>query len=188
MIITNEIQHIKRTEYCGQIIHLYYRNIPSYCIANGQNYYLYVAVDKCSMWTFREIYCDHTVHTSLDFIKKIMIKFPCPIREVWTNCGAEWTNFLVSNKTNIITLFEQYLIDNYILHYKIMPPKNRNKTDSQILFNNDVELFFKKMRMYNFEDGRKQIQKFNRLYNSMSKYHFGAKPPNSIIQDYMFLM
>ena len=97
----------KRADYPGQKVQIDVKFVPAYCVANGQKYYQYTAVDECTRFCFREMYDEHSTYSSLDFLKKLIEKFPFPIREVQTDNGTEWTNALLVKKSTHKTLFEE---------------------------------------------------------------------------------
>ena len=44
-----------RAEYPGQKVQVDVKFVPSYCVANGQKYYQYTAVDECTRYCFNQI-------------------------------------------------------------------------------------------------------------------------------------
>ena len=94
---TKKPQPYKRADYLGQKVQVDVKFVPSYCVANGEKYYQYTAVDECSRWTFREMYDEHSTYSSVDFLKKLILNSPFPIREIQTDNGTEWTRALISN-------------------------------------------------------------------------------------------
>ena len=109
----------KRADYPGQKVQIDVKFVPAYCVANGQKYYQYTAVDECTRFCFREMYDEHSTYSSLDFLKKLIEKFPFPIREVQTDNGTEWTNALLVKKSTHKTLFEEYLEECGIKYHRI---------------------------------------------------------------------
>lgn len=93
-----------RAEYPGQKVQIDVKYVPAYCVANGQKYYQYTAIDECTRYCFREMYDEHSTYSSLDFLKKLIEYFPFPIREVQTDNGTEWTNALLVKKASHKTL------------------------------------------------------------------------------------
>lgn len=83
-----------------------------------KKYYQYTAVDECSRWTFREMYDEHSTYSSKDFLMKLIEKAPFPIREIQTDNGAEFTNCLIVTKSKHLTLFEDALLELFIIGYK----------------------------------------------------------------------
>jgi len=98
----------QRAEYPGQKVQVDVKFVPSYCVFNGQKYYQYTAVDECTRWTFREMYDEHSTYSSTDFLKKLILNCPFPIREIQTDNGTEFTRALKSNDGKP-SLFEEML-------------------------------------------------------------------------------
>lgn len=178
----------KRADYPGQKVQIDVKFVPSYCVTNGQKYYQYTAIDECTRWCFREMYDEHSTYSSLDFIKKVIEKFPFPIREVQTDNGTEWTNALLVKKATHKTLFEQFLEDNGIIYHriKIATPRHNGKVERQHRI--DEQRFYRHMRMYNLEDGRKQIKRYNKISNNISKSCLKFRSPNAVLEDYLGVM
>ncbi len=177
----------QRAEYPGQKVQIDVKFVPNYCVINGQKYYQYTAVDECTRWTFREMYDEHSTYSSLDFLKKLIICSPFPIREIQTDNGTEWTRALIS-KDGKKTLFEAKLEEWEIKYHRIRvaTPRHNGKVERQ--HRTDEKRFYKKMRMYNLEDGRRQLAKYNIKSNNIVKICLGFKSPNEILNKYLGLM
>jgi len=52
----------------------------------------------------------------------------------------------------------------------------------------DEKRFYKKMKMYNLEDGRKQLEKYNIKSNNIPKICLGFETPNEVINKYLSVM
>ena len=178
----------QRADYPGQKVQIDVKYVPVYCVANGVKYYQYTAVDECTRFCFREIYDEHSTYSSLDFLKKLIEYFPFPIREIQTDNGTEWTNALLVKKATHKTLFEEYLEENEIVYHRIRvaTPRHNGKVERQHRI--DGERFYSKMRMYNLEDGRRQIAQYNRLSNRIPKCCLKYKSPMEILSDYLAVM
>ena len=178
----------QRAEYPGQKVQIDVKFVPAYCVANGQKYYQYTAVDECTRYCFREMYDEHSTYSSLDFLKKLIVKFPFPIREVQTDNGTEWTNVLLVKKATHKTLFEEYLEECGIKYHRIQvaTPRHNGKVERQHRL--DEQRFYSKMRMFSLEDGRKQLAKYNRISNNISKSCLKYRSPNAVLADYLALM
>ena len=162
--------------------------MPAYCVANGQKYYQYTAVDECTRFCFREMYDEHSTYSSLDFLKKLIEKFPFPIREVQTDNGTEWTNALLVKKSTHKTLFEEYLEECGIKYHRIQvaTPRHNGKVERQHRL--DEQRFYSKMRMFSLEDGRKQLAKYNKISNNISKSCLKYRSPNAVLADFLAVM
>ena len=178
----------QRAEYPGQKVQIDVKFVPAYCVANGQKYYQYTAVDECTRYCFREMYDEHSTYSSLDFLKKLIVKFPFPIREVQTDNGTEWTNALLVKKSTHKTLFEEYLEECGIKYHRIQvaTPRHNGKVERQHRL--DEQRFYSKMRMFSLEDGRKQLAKYNKISNNISKSCLKYRSPNAVLADFLAVM
>lgn len=178
----------RRAEYPGQKIQLDVKYVPSYCVADGRKYYQYTAVDECSRWTFREMYDEQSTYSSKQFLEKLIEKAPFPIREVQTDNGTEFTNRLIVTKSKHLTLFEKLLKEMGIIYHRIQiaTPRHNGKVERQ--HRTDEARFYQNMRMYNLEDGRKQLAVYQKKSNSYIKTCLDMKSPNQVIRMYQEVM
>ena len=121
-------------------------------------------------------------------MKKLIEKFTFPIREVQTDNGTEWTNALLVKKSTHKTLFEEYLEECGIKYHRIQvtTPRHNGKVERQHRL--DEQRFYSKMRMFSLEDGRKQLAKYNRISNNISKSCLKYRSPNVVLADYLAVM
>lgn len=142
-----------RAEYPGQKVQIDVKYVPTFCVANGNKYYQYTAVDECTRWCFREMYEEHSTASSLDFMKKLILCCPFPIREVQTNNGTEWTKALLTNDPTKKTGFELFLEECGIRYCRIRvaTPRHNGKVERQHRL--DGERFYSKMWMYSLAHG-----------------------------------
>lgn len=177
----------QRAEYPGQKMQVDVKFVPSYCVINGQKYYQYTAVDECTRWTFREMYDEHSTYSSTDFLKKLILNSPFPIREIQTDNGPEFTRALLSNDGKP-SLFEEMLEKCGIKYHRIRvaTPRHNGKVERQ--HRTDEKRFYKKMKMYNLTDGRKQLEKYNKKSNNIPKICLGFLTPNEILDKYLGVM
>ena len=178
----------QRADYPGQKIQIDVKYVPSYCVVDGRKYYQYTAVDECSRWTYREMYDEHSTYSSRDFLLKLIKHAPFPIREVQTDNGTEFTNRLLVIKSTHLTMFEEALEELEILYHRIQiaTPRHNGKVERQ--HRTDEARFYKKMRMYNLEDGRKQLAGYQRKSNTYIKTCLGMRSPNTIVRMYQGVM
>ena len=178
----------KRADYPGQKIQIDVKYVPRYCVADGQKYYQYTAVDECSRWTFREMYDEHSTYSSKDFLEKLVRNAPFPIREVQTDNGPEFTNRLLVIKSKHLTMFENALIEMGIIYHRIQiaTPRHNGKVERQHRI--DEARFYKHMRMYNLEDGRKQLVVYQKKSNNYIKTCLNMKTPNQVVAMYQAVM
>ena len=184
---TRKPKPYQRAEYPGQKVQVDVKFVPSYCVINGQKYYQYTAVDECTRWTFREMYDEHSTYSSTDFLKKLILNCPFPIREIQTDNGTEFTRALISDDGKP-SLFEEMLELCGIKYHRIRvaTPRHNGKVERQ--HRTDEKRFYKKMRMYNLVDGRQQLAKYNKKSNNIPKICLGFLTPNEILNKYLGVM
>ena len=180
-------QPYQRAAYPGQKVQVDVKFVPTYCVVCGQKYYQYTAVDECTRWTFREMYDEHSTYSSVDFLKKLIINCPFPIREIQTDNGTERTRALISNDGKP-SLFEAALEKCDIKYHRIRvaTPRHNGKVERQ--HRTDELRFYKKMRMFNLDDGRKQLARYNIKSNNIPKICLGFLTPNEMLNKYLGVM
>ena len=177
-----------RAEYPGQKVQVDVKFVPSYCVTNGRKYYQYTAVDECTRWTYREMYEEHSTYSSAQFLANLVKKCPFPIREIQTDNGTEFTNALVQKKCDHKSLFEN-MLDRYDIIYhriRVATPRHNGKVERQHRI--DEARFYKKMRMYSLEDGRKQLERYNARSNDIPKICLNFRSPNEVLAEYLAIM
>lgn len=181
-------QPYKRAEYPGQKVQIDVKYVPSFCVVNGQKYYQYTAIDECTRLVFREMYDEHSTYSSKDFLLKLVLAFPFPIREIQTDNGTEFTKALLVKNPEEKSLFEQALAEMDILYHRIRvaTPRHNGKVERQHRI--DGKRFYKKMRMYNLADGRKQLERYNKRSNDIPKICLGFLSPNEVLDKYQSVM
>ena len=178
----------QRASYPGKKVQIDVKYVPTECVANGRKYYQYTAVDECTRWTYREMYEEHSTHSSAQFMEHLIKKAPFPIREVQTDNGTEFTNFLRDKNSDKLTMFEEVLKESGILYHRIKPatPRHNGKVERQHRI--DQLRFYDHLRMFSLEDGRKQLAVYQRKSNDYIKLCLGMRSPNQVLADYLAIM
>lgn len=186
--LKKKLQLYKRAEYPGQKLQLDVKFVPSYCIVNGKKYYQYTAKDECSRWTYREIYEEHSTYSSYDFLQKLIKKAPFPIREIQTDNGTEFTNTLLLVKAKHKSMFEEALEKLDIIYHRIRiaTPRHNGKVERQ--HRTDEMRFYKNMKMYNLDDGRRQLSVYQANSNNYIMTCLNMRSPNQILANYLHIM
>ena len=178
----------QRASYPGQKVQIDVKYVPSYCVADGRKYYQYTAKDECTRWTYREMYEEHNTYSSQQFLLSLVEHAPFMIREVQTDNGSEFTKRLMSNDPNDKTLFEQELERMGIIYHRIRPatPRHNGKVERQ--HRTDEMRFYRQMRMYSLEDGRRQLARYQRQSNKNIMTCLGMRSPNQVLHLYLDAM
>jgi len=178
----------QRAEYPGQKVQIDVKYVPNDCVANGQKYYQFTAVDECTRYPFREMYDEHSTYSAKDFLMKLVFNSPFPIRKAQTDNGTEFTNALLVVKAKHKTLFEQALLDMGIEYQRIRiaTPRHNGKVERQ--HRTDGLRFYSKLKMYDLTDGRKQLAVYNKKSRDYIMTCLGFKSPNQILENYQAVM
>lgn len=177
----------KRADYIGQKVQVDVKFVPSECVMNGRKYYVYVAVDECSRWCYREMYEEHSTYSSTQFLISLIKHAPFPIKRIQTDNGSEFTNILNST-TGRLSLFEKTLEKLGIEYQRIRvaTPRHNGKVERQN--RQDGDRFYDDLKMYSLEDGRKQLAVYQRKSNNYIKTCLNMLSPNQVVKKYLGVM
>lgn len=178
----------QRAAYPGQKVQMDVKYVPSECVTDGKKYYQYTAIDECTRWTYRQMYDEHSTYSSKAFLDELIQKAPFPIREIQTDNGSEFTKALQSNDPNAKTSFENAL-EAYGIRYhriRVATPRHNGKVERQ--HRTDQLRFYDSLRMFSLEDGKKQMQVYQRKSNNMIKLCLNLRSPNEVLMDYLSVM
>jgi transposase len=178
----------QRADYPGQKIQMDVKYVPSYCVADSNKYYQFTAKDECSRWTYREMYNEHSTFSARDFLIKLVLQAPFPIRMIQTDNGTEFTNALLVIKSKHKTLFEEALLEMGIEYkrIRIATPRHNGKVERQ--HRTDEARFYSRMRMYSLADGRQQLEIYQRKSNDYIMTCLGMRSPNQVLERYLAVM
>lgn len=178
----------QRADYPGQKLQMDVKFVPSYCVADGRKYYQFTAKDECTRWTYREMYDEHSTFSARDFLERLVKAAPFPIRMIQTDNGTEWTNALLVTRARHKTLFEEALSDMGILYHRIQiaTPRHNGKVERQ--HRTDELRFYRHMRMYSLEDGRRQLHRYQRESNDHLMTCLNMRSPNQLLAAYLGVM
>ena len=181
----------QRAAYPGQKVQIDVKYVPGECVAGsngGKKYYVYIAVDECSRWTYRQMYEEHSTYSSDLFLQSLVRNAPFQIRMVQTDNGSEFTKQLLTDNKGDLTLFELRMKEYGILYHRIRPatPRHNGKVERQNRL--DQDRFYDLLKMYSLEDGRRQLAVYQKKSNAIWKQCLGMKSPNEIIEKYLGIM
>ncbi|MDR0917301.1 MAG: hypothetical protein LBN02_08990 [Oscillospiraceae bacterium] len=69
----------------------------------GEQWYQFTMIDECSRWCFQATCTEHSTCGAEDFLKKLIIAAPFPIRAIQTDNKTEWTNALLIPRTSTLS-------------------------------------------------------------------------------------
>ncbi len=176
----------KRAEYPGQKVQIDVKFVPSYSVITGKKYYQYTAVDECTRWTYREMHEEHSTYSSAKFLKNLIANSPFPIREIQTDNGTEFTNALLVKKATHKSLFEEMLEKAGIIYHRIRiaTPRHNGKVERQHRI--DEQRLYRKIKISSLEQGRKELEKYNKKSNKIPKICLNFLSPNECLEKYLY--
>ena len=178
----------QRAEYPGQKVQVDVKFVPSDCVTDGRKYYQYTAVDECTRWTYRYMYDEHSTHSSIQFLHRLVKECPFQIRRIQTDNGTEWTKQLIANDPKDLTSFELGL-KAYGIEYqriRVATPRHNGKVERQHRI--DQARFYNTLRMFSLLDGRRQLAEYQRKSNDYIKGCLAMRSPNQMIELYLGVM
>ena len=107
---------------------------------------------------------------------------------IQTDNGTEFTNALLVTKSRHKTLFESALLEMGIAYHRIQiaTPRHNGKVERQ--HRTDELRFYRHMRMYSLEDGRKQLAVYQQQSNDHIMTCLGMQSPNQVLAKYTGVM
>lgn len=177
----------ERAAYPGQKVQVDVKYVPVECAADGRQYYVYCAKDECTRWTYREMFDEHSTYSSQIFLEHLVLHAPFPIREIQTDNGSEFTKALLTDRKEL-TLFEQLLKEYGILYHRIRPATPRHNGKVERGNRTDSLRFYSKLRMYSLEDGRKQLDVYQKKSNKIIITCLGMRSPIQVFELYQALL
>lgn len=156
----------KFKEYEPGYLHIDVTYLPKF---NGQSYYLFVAIDRCTRTMIYWVYKNKTAENTEDFMDRCFNFFPFYISHILTDNGLEFTNrLLVSKKGNKCTKLSKMDIkcqENEIEHRLTAPftPKTNGmveRVNGTIKTNTILKNEYQDHKEMNID-----LAKFNAYYN-----------------------
>jgi transposase InsO family protein len=181
----------KFKEYEPGFIHIDVTYMPKF---NGQAYYLFVAIDRCTRSMIYWVYENKTAENTIDFMDKCIDFFPFTITHILTDNGLEFTNrLLVSKKGDACqkpSKMDVKCNENNIKHRLTAPftPKTngmvervngiikndtilKTKYKSQTEMKNDLLRFLKFYNLYRRHGSLRKELKVKTPYNAIEKWY-----------------
>ena len=174
--------------YPGQRVQVDVKVVPRVCIADPElRLFQYTAIDEFTRLRFLAAYPEQSTYSSADFLRRLTAWYArrgIEVECVQTDNGFEFTNRFSNSKRDLPTLFEKTAAELNIRHKLIRPytPRHNGKVERQ--HRTDELRFYRHMRMYSLEDGRKQLAEYQRQSNDHIMTCLGMQSPNQVLAKY----
>ena len=178
--------------YPGERVQIDVKYVPRECMSKelrelGEKYYQYTAIDEYTrqrvLWASKE----HNTYASTEFLKVVKKTYKYEIKCIQTDNGAEFTNRLVTSKSNKETMFEKKLKELGIEHKLIRPRTPRHNGKVERSHRKDQERFYYKRVFVSFEDFKEKVRHWTREYNNFPMKPLDWKSPNEKYLEYIAL-
>ena len=164
------------------------KSVPSYCVANGRKYYQFTAKDERTRWTYREMYEEHSTHSAWKFLLNPVRKAFFPVRMIQTDNTTEFTHAPLGTKSKHKAQVAADLLEMGIAYHRIRIATPRHNGKMERHHRTDELRFYRHMRMYSLEDGRKQLAVYQRQSNDHIMTCLGMQSPNQVLAKYAGVM
>jgi transposase-like protein len=166
----------KFKEYDLGFVHI---DITTITLSNKKKYYLFVAIDRMSKYTYCEVYDKMTINNSVLFLKNTIKEFPFKIEKILTDNGSQFTYMLLSEHLrpkdkdnpdkNKVHPFDEICIQNYIEHRltKFRHPWTNGQVEimNKIIKNHTTKKYFYE----DIQEFKKHLMSFILFYNHRKK-------------------
>ena len=176
----------------GERVQVDVKVVPRKCIADPElRLFQYTAIDEFTRLRFLAAYPEQSTYSSADFLRRLRAWYArrgIEVECVQTDNGFEFTNRFSNSKRDLPTLFEKTATELGIRHKLIRPytPRHNGKVERQ--HRTDELRFYRHMRMYSLEDGRKQLAVYQRQSNDHIMTCLGMQSPNQVLAKYAGVM
>ena len=150
--------------------------VPRDCYvgATPDKFYQYTVLDEASRERFIFPYLEHSSHSSMDFLQKVIAYFGYAPAIIQTDNGGEFTHTAKTKRIHPFTLLCQQL---GIEHKLIRPRTPRHNGKVERSHRNDQERFYNYLKFYSYDDLLIQMQRYLVRSNNIPIKVLGWKSP-----------
>lgn len=170
----------------GELVEIDVKHVPGGI--KGQKYYQYTAIDTASRWRHLEIFDEESTFNSIQFLKKVMEKFPYPIQAIKTDNHSTFTNYYLGvNKRSDTTVKTVHALgvfcaQNTIVHYLIDPGKPTQNGRVERSHDEDNRKFYEQESFSSLHDLKTKIRIWNDYYNNLEHCSLSGKTPEEMLR------
>lgn len=163
--------HYDTPKHLGEKWQMDVKYVPAACYSgkDGERFYQYTMLEEASRVRFIWPYKEQSGYSTVDFVQRAIEFFGYTPKEIQTDNGMEFTNFIRTKRIHIFDVFCQQF---GITHHLIRPrtPWHNGKVERS--HRNDQERFYNFLKFYSYDD----------LVNQMKRYlHRANRIPMSIL-------
>ena len=169
----------------GDLIEIDVKYVPSKL--QGRQYYQYTAIDVASRWRYLEVAEEQTKGTAIDFMEKVLERFPCRVAAVKTDNHAVFTNrytgaYRSDDPFPAFHAFDAFCEQQGIAHYLIDPGKPAQNGTVERSHREDQEKFYEQVSFETVEELQYKLRLWNMYYNDLRHCGLRGRTPNQQLQ------
>ena len=173
-------------DYPSQRVQVDVKYVPKECLvgaAAGKRFYQYSAIDEYSRMEFKMIFEEKSGHSSVEFLKRMLLFFPFPIACIQTDNGAEFTNrFLDTDKPGAFDMaLEYYGIPHKLI--RVATPRHNGKVERT--HRTDQHFFYDDHRFFSLSDANAQLAVHLRWCNLRPRLCHHWRSALHIVRDFI---
>lgn len=183
-------KYIKAKLQPGELIEIDVKHVPGEIA--GKKYYQYTAIDCASRWRYLAIFDEESNHSSIEFIKQVIARFPFKIAAIKTDNHPTFTNrytgYLKSTdpQNPKIHALDKFCSNLGIIHYLIDPGKPAQNGKVERSHRSDNEHLYRENRFENVSELEYKIRLWNMDYNDLEHCGLDGRTPNEFLKNYLF--
>lgn len=182
--------YIRAERKPGELVEVDVKHVPG--PIKVRKYYQYTAIDTASRWRYLKIYDEQSSYHSVQFLGKVMKRFPHQVHAIKTDNHSTFTNYYVgTNKRSDMTVkqihaLDQFCSENDIVHYLIDPGKPaQNGTVERSHREDNKHLYTKPFKT--ITGLKRAVRLWNTEYNNLEHCSLDGKTPNEYLEEYAVL-
>jgi transposase-like protein len=165
------------------------KHVPRKCLVgvlSGKKLYQYTAIDECTRWRYTEIFEEQSTYSSVEFVKKLVRRFPFEILCIQTDNGTEFTSRLHGAVNP--SLFEAYLAEEGIRHKLIAVATPRHNGKVERSHRTDGERFYDDNKFFSLRYIKEQMNRYLYKSNRQPLMAHNWKSAQQMLQNYQYVM
>lgn len=169
----------------GELIEIDVKYVPRKL--ENKQYFQYTAIDVASRWRYLQVYEEQTKGNTIDFLSKVIVRFPYAITGVKTDNHATFTNRYTGSYRSDAPYPSLHALDKFcrlrgIVHYLIDPGKPAQNGTVERSHRSDQETFYDEVSFTSPEELRYKLRLWNMYYNDLRHCGLGGRTPNQMLQ------
>jgi len=168
----------------GELIEIDVKYVPQKL--QNKQYFQYTAIDVATRWRYLGVYEEQTKGSTVDFLGKVIGRFPHQINGIKTDNHATFTNRYSGSYRSDAPFPKTHLLDEFckrhdIIHYLIDPGKPAQNGTVERSHRSDQETFYNEVSFTSAEELQYKLRLWNMYYNDLKHCGLNGRTPNQAL-------